>query len=526
MEEEEDRSTRPNQAFLARVIGGVTRGNQRVIDCNASKAAQKAVGSHGAASLRPALQQAKKKGHQAVRHAVLSAAAQQKLILCSALLSEVAHSFGFKLKIRNPYNVVEVGASQDQAVETVACKAQAATINAEADGITLPTFSVFSTDADNVTDGQLQPPLHHVTHAELQPLDVTILAEGDDDDGDIEEEVNFSDDKAANAQVRRRVTRSRTSAVNASTPRPQVQLMNRLTASALGAIGLGGRRAASMGTAGAHNAVTAAISKRRALLMKRQTGPVTTTAVSAGVKVENEHAQVELADEGGQSMRTDTTHVSPMIRMEELDEHVKNEISGKSTAAQKRALALHPLLTASTMTPTERASHSLLSSSSTAQSAGVEHNNSSTAMHLSINQQVGSPRGRHSHTAAVHVAETSQLSSERIIRASTKKKMLDRMNDAKNLNTSLKVGESSPLELHQLELPDSSGNNTRVLPVDNNIIVSQVAASPKPSSKSTAAAVPAVPLASGAKRSAVGSPMGVTGLFGAALRDIKKVKDI
>jgi hypothetical protein len=35
------------------------------------------------------LKQASKKGHQAVRQAVLSAAAQQKLILCSALLSEV-----------------------------------------------------------------------------------------------------------------------------------------------------------------------------------------------------------------------------------------------------------------------------------------------------------------------------------------------------------------------------------------------------------------------------------------------------
>ena len=48
-----------------------------------------AVGSHGAASLRPALQRAAGHGQAAVRRAALTGAAQQKLILCSALLSEV-----------------------------------------------------------------------------------------------------------------------------------------------------------------------------------------------------------------------------------------------------------------------------------------------------------------------------------------------------------------------------------------------------------------------------------------------------
>lgn len=68
---------------------GVTRGNQRVIDTNASKAAQKAVGASGAASLRPALVRAAKQGPEAVRRAALTGAQQQKLVLCTSLISEV-----------------------------------------------------------------------------------------------------------------------------------------------------------------------------------------------------------------------------------------------------------------------------------------------------------------------------------------------------------------------------------------------------------------------------------------------------
>ena len=56
--------------------------------------AMQAVGSHGAASLRPALQRAAGHGQAAVRRAALTGAAQQKLILCSALLSEVGLAEG------------------------------------------------------------------------------------------------------------------------------------------------------------------------------------------------------------------------------------------------------------------------------------------------------------------------------------------------------------------------------------------------------------------------------------------------
>lgn len=48
-----------------------------------------AVGASGAASIRPSLARSVKKGPQAVRRAALSAAQEQKLILCTSLLKEV-----------------------------------------------------------------------------------------------------------------------------------------------------------------------------------------------------------------------------------------------------------------------------------------------------------------------------------------------------------------------------------------------------------------------------------------------------
>ena len=44
--DDEERQVKPNSAFLGRLVGGVTRGNQRVIDSIASRAAQK-VGGKG-----------------------------------------------------------------------------------------------------------------------------------------------------------------------------------------------------------------------------------------------------------------------------------------------------------------------------------------------------------------------------------------------------------------------------------------------------------------------------------------------
>lgn len=51
--------------------------------------AVQAVGASGAASIRPSLARSVKRGPQAVRRAALSAAQEQKLILCTSLLKEV-----------------------------------------------------------------------------------------------------------------------------------------------------------------------------------------------------------------------------------------------------------------------------------------------------------------------------------------------------------------------------------------------------------------------------------------------------
>eukprot|EP00967_Tisochrysis_lutea_P058392 scaffold74266_cov18-Tisochrysis_lutea.AAC.1 len=48
----------------------------------------KAVGASGAASIRPSLTRSAKKGPEAIRRTALSAAQEQKLILCTSLLKE------------------------------------------------------------------------------------------------------------------------------------------------------------------------------------------------------------------------------------------------------------------------------------------------------------------------------------------------------------------------------------------------------------------------------------------------------
>eukprot|EP00983_Pelagomonas_calceolata_P049029 1141312-Pelagomonas_calceolata.AAC.2 len=48
-----------------------------------------AVGASGAASIRPSLTRSAKKGPEAIRRTALSAAQEQKLILCTSLLKEV-----------------------------------------------------------------------------------------------------------------------------------------------------------------------------------------------------------------------------------------------------------------------------------------------------------------------------------------------------------------------------------------------------------------------------------------------------
>lgn len=61
-----------------------------------------------AAGLRPQLERA---GDAAVRRAVLSVAQQQKLAVCTALLKEVALSFGFALSIAEDVGDEDAGKS-------------------------------------------------------------------------------------------------------------------------------------------------------------------------------------------------------------------------------------------------------------------------------------------------------------------------------------------------------------------------------------------------------------------------------
>ena len=201
-----------------------------------------AVGSHGAASLRPALQRAAGHGQAAVRRAALTGAAQQKLILCSALLSEVglaergwnerrvgvavagaidtssagvtsnlrltpsplkqvAHTFGFKLRISNPYGVnaqasprsAPVGGSGGTAEVAVA----AMTSSAAAHPVGEPS-SPAAAAADGGT--AMKYPLQ-------QQLDVIILAEGEEDEDWEEDGAAAAEGDDGSARGGRRVSR-------------------------------------------------------------------------------------------------------------------------------------------------------------------------------------------------------------------------------------------------------------------------------------------------------------------------------
>lgn len=116
-----------------------------------------AVGSHGAAALRPLLSRAFGKGEATLRKVTLSAAAQQKLILCSALLSEVALTFGFKLHISNPYGA-ETGHVSNNTVPSTAAH-----------------------PVDEPMDCHTTSELETQTTMELQDLHAVITAIGDDE---------------------------------------------------------------------------------------------------------------------------------------------------------------------------------------------------------------------------------------------------------------------------------------------------------------------------------------------------------
>eukprot|EP00798_Chlamydomonas_sp_ICE-L_P015605 gene15605-21710_t len=96
-EDSEPSRIKPNKKFLNRFLANHQRTNDRIVDINASKAAQKAIGASGAASLKLVMQRASRHGDETVRKATLTAAQQQKYILCTALLTEVASTFGFQL---------------------------------------------------------------------------------------------------------------------------------------------------------------------------------------------------------------------------------------------------------------------------------------------------------------------------------------------------------------------------------------------------------------------------------------------
>jgi hypothetical protein len=103
----------PNTNFLNRFITGVERGNKRLIDQTASRAAQQvtwrpharclalsvilmlglllqALGAYAAAALRPRLHTAAKRGSAAAHKVALLAAEEQKLTLCTSLMKEVS----------------------------------------------------------------------------------------------------------------------------------------------------------------------------------------------------------------------------------------------------------------------------------------------------------------------------------------------------------------------------------------------------------------------------------------------------
>jgi hypothetical protein len=113
----------PNTSFLSRYISGLERGNQRLVDDTSSRAAKQvagrpllptppparlcspapkaapppprppsglqALGAYAAAALRPKLHRAAARGADAVQRAVLLAAEDQKLALCTSLMKEV-----------------------------------------------------------------------------------------------------------------------------------------------------------------------------------------------------------------------------------------------------------------------------------------------------------------------------------------------------------------------------------------------------------------------------------------------------
>lgn len=103
--------TQPNTAFLARYLHGVQRGNVRILETNASKAAQQAMAASASAAFRPKLLKAagSRAPVESLHKVCMGSAEEQKLALCSALMREVAQVFGYTLSV-----AVSNGADQQQ----------------------------------------------------------------------------------------------------------------------------------------------------------------------------------------------------------------------------------------------------------------------------------------------------------------------------------------------------------------------------------------------------------------------------
>jgi hypothetical protein len=131
-----------------------------------------------------------------------------------------------------------------------------------------------------------------------------------------------------------------------------------------------------------------------------------------------------------------------------------------------------------------------------------------SSMVLPSNQQL-TPGFRSSNMETTGSATTSTHQR----RPSTEKKV--HMQNVKNRTAQ---DDSSISKIQSLESFSGAQENS-------NKIFAQGAAPAIMQALATEVPVP-VASGSGAKRAAIGSPVGLTGVFGAALRDIKKIKDI
>ena len=166
-----------------------------------------ALGSHGAAALRPQLARAAKQGHAAVKRAALSGAAQQKLILCSAILQEVRQcsSAGHQIYLhcfRSDMHIMLWSTLMLVTYSLVLTLAYLASQVALTFGFRLKISNAYGVDAaptDALAGSQAAAGMVPATNEQpsdapppLQNLSAAIFADGDELDGGDDEEEDTS----------------------------------------------------------------------------------------------------------------------------------------------------------------------------------------------------------------------------------------------------------------------------------------------------------------------------------------------